>query len=534
MLASVGTSGADEECCESVLVESNGWSSYRGTAANTAYVETDTFPEPETVAWTYAYEESDAVAAVDDRVYVRIDDELHALDAVDGNRRWKTTVAGATGTPAVADEAIFVAGERLTALDGRDGDVLWEVSVNGSGSMTDPVIADGTVYAVAAESLYAVDARDGSIDWHHDDIELEAFVEHGEDGEEEVRSFASNPVAVADGTVYASTSPEGFVALDADSGDRLWTTDLRTGGDLVVPTADGVYVSGFEAGHTAGEAHRTEYEGEAEPVGPGRLDESADRFVESTAFATSGEVRFVVSEDGRHLAAWDHDREEFRWTYDDFGEHGLFQWPLIVGDTAVVSYAPTGSEEELDGFEETAEFGTESAILGIDLEDGSERWSIPTAPLEGFDPSSEGFPYVVSGNALYVAADELVAIRPSADDDGDESDADGADDEDETDDGETDDDGGDAPTDDEPGDEDTDELSADDSDGETDRDDDTEPGTGRGTDDTESNGTADGSGSDASDESDGTPGFTTGAGLLGGGLTLEWLRRRATADESTE
>ncbi|ELZ21536.1 pyrrolo-quinoline quinone [Haloterrigena salina JCM 13891] len=36
------------------------------------------------------------------------------------------------------------------------------------------------------------------------------------------------------------------------------------------------------------------------------------------------------------------------------------------------------------------------------------------------------------------------------------------------------------------------------------------------------------------DETDGAPGFSAGAGLVGGGLTLEWLRRRVTADESAE
>lgn len=36
------------------------------------------------------------------------------------------------------------------------------------------------------------------------------------------------------------------------------------------------------------------------------------------------------------------------------------------------------------------------------------------------------------------------------------------------------------------------------------------------------------------DDTDGSPGFTAGAGLLGGALDLEWLRRRDDADEPAE
>lgn len=39
-------------------------------------------------------------------------------------------------------------------------------------------------------------------------------------------------------------------------------------------------------------------------------------------------------------------------------------------------------------------------------------------------------------------------------------------------------------------------------------------------------------GTDGTDSAEGSPGFTTGAGLVGGGLTLEWLRRRVTDDDS--
>lgn len=222
-LASIGTVSADARSRSSAAAESSGWTSHRGTAANTAFVETDAFPELGAVAWEY--DETGDVVAADDWVFLRTDDgEVHALDAAAGDLKWKRTELEAAETPAIADGTVFVAGNRLTALDGATGDVLWKVPFDEGESVGSPTVADGTVYVGADGSLYAVDARDGSIVWRHDSIEVTAFVGELQDGEEEERQFAAHAVAVADGTVYAPTSSSGFVALDAVSGNTLWTT----------------------------------------------------------------------------------------------------------------------------------------------------------------------------------------------------------------------------------------------------------------------------------------------------------------------
>lgn len=531
VLTTVGTSSADEQCsCPPAPMDTNGWSSYRGTAANTAHVETDAFPRLETIAWEY--EHTGALATVDDWVYVRTDDgEVHALDAADGEREWKRAELDATGTPAVADGAVYVAGEQLTALDGATGDVLWELAFDEGESVASPTVADGTVYVVADGSLYAVDAHDGSIVWQHDSIELGVYDET-EDGTAEIRAFAANPVTVADATVYAPTSPSGFVALEAASGETLWTTDLRTGGNLIIPTEDGIYVDRFEAGHMAGEAYRTAYESDPENVGPSRHQESADPFTESTAFATSSAVRIVISPDGRYLKAWDRERDEFRWKYDYLSETHLFQWPVIAGDTAIVSYQPPSmSDEEADAVIEESRtdpsalevFGTEPSIIGVDLTDGSKRWAVPYEALEDVDTAGDEFPYAVSEDTLYVNADRLVAVRSSeAVDDGEADSDDGT--ADNSDDGEAKDES------------DADETPVDERDSEADRDDETDTGSGtadpKDSSETEAANESESTGDTA--ETDRVPGFTAGAGLVGSGLSLEWLRRRATTDESTE
>lgn len=514
LLASVGTTGADDGCCQSVATGSDGWSSYRGNTSNTAFVETDAFPELDDVAWEY--EETGSVAAVDGGVFLRTDDgDVHALNAETGDLEWKLEDLDAVGTPAVEGETVYVSGERLTAIDGGTGDVLWEMAFDEDDGAS-PTVADGTVYVAAGGSLYAVDAEDGSLAWNHDRIELEVYDEETGEGETAERPFATQPVTVDDDTVYAPVSPSGFVALDAATGDTLWTADLIRGGDLVIPTDDGVYVSGFEGGHRQSESHLAEYDGEPEPIGPTRLQKYVPRFgTSSEAFATSGEVRLITAAEGRRLEAWDVEREAFRWAYDDLGELGLFRAPVIAGDTAIVSYHPPSMAEDEQNNEEARTFGAEPAILGLDLENGSPKWVLPHEAVGDVDdPLSDGeLPYAVSDDTLYVSTDTLVAVRSSEDiptDDGEADDESG-------DDGATD---GDTTT--------------DDTDSEADRDSD-EPDTGLETDAPENDSQTD---TENESEPDGgtdeAPGFTTGAGLVGGGLTLEWLRRRATTDESAE
>ncbi|MFU8869988.1 MAG: pyrrolo-quinoline quinone, partial [Natronococcus sp.] len=71
VLAAAGSGAAEtDEGSGSSLDEPAGWSSYRGTAGNTAYVPSEgSFSEPETVAWEY--DERGRAAIVDGTVYLR-------------------------------------------------------------------------------------------------------------------------------------------------------------------------------------------------------------------------------------------------------------------------------------------------------------------------------------------------------------------------------------------------------------------------------------------------------------------------------
>lgn len=126
-----------------------------------------------TERWTATAETPNrvGVAADADTAFLVDDTRLRALDAGDGAERWSVAADGGRrygGVPAVGREAIYL--ERrgfpadFVALSRSDGSERWaftlpEQVVEGdmvmSGLASQPVVADGAVYAHAADGLYA-------------------------------------------------------------------------------------------------------------------------------------------------------------------------------------------------------------------------------------------------------------------------------------------------------------------------------------------------------------------------------------------
>ncbi|WP_245242816.1 PQQ-binding-like beta-propeller repeat protein [Natronococcus sp. JC468] len=228
-LASVGTAGADATTANveaATAGEERGWSSARGNAGNTAFVPAEgPFPEPEGIAWTY--DRTGDLAVVDGAVYLRTGNEVHAVDAADGSVRWTVDGIDAAGTPAVAGDTVYVGGGQLTALEAASGDSRWTIPLEGTA--TAPTVVDGVVYVVADGELLAVDAADGSTAWRRERVALERSAANVDVDDADV-GFASLPVAVANGAVYAAVGEgtgydgtAGFAALEATTGETRWT-----------------------------------------------------------------------------------------------------------------------------------------------------------------------------------------------------------------------------------------------------------------------------------------------------------------------
>lgn len=171
-----------------------------------------------------------------------------ALDPESGRRLWRFDVAPADddggwgGGLAFDDGRLFVTtgyGEAL-ALDAENGDVLWRhrgleetIALLGGGG---PAVAGSLALAAyASGELYALRAENGRVSWS-DNL---AFTER-------LATLASlNDIqggAVADrGLVFASSYSGRLVAIDLDSGARVWERPIASA-QTPWPAGDHLYV----------------------------------------------------------------------------------------------------------------------------------------------------------------------------------------------------------------------------------------------------------------------------------------------------
>ena len=136
---------------------------------------------------------------------------------------WEYEAPGSVnGAPAVAGDRVYLlAGDGLVALDASSGDEVWKRDdISGSSS---PTLAGGVLYAYgSAPTLWAVDAETGDDVWSvlADDQEFAIGF--------------SSPVVTADAVIVGLASGEefaaeanatyrgGVAAFDRESGDELW------------------------------------------------------------------------------------------------------------------------------------------------------------------------------------------------------------------------------------------------------------------------------------------------------------------------
>ena len=151
---------------------------------------------------------------------------LLALEVDSGREVWRTR-----GFPVVAGVrnglVLAVIEDQLAALDAGSGDRRWEVPVRGGGEHW-PVLEADTVYVASADDVIAVDATSGTTRWR---VPVEP---------------AAGPPVPAGGRLYVATRNR-LLALDASSGRPLWTSarsriangPLAPPDSVVVATADG-------------------------------------------------------------------------------------------------------------------------------------------------------------------------------------------------------------------------------------------------------------------------------------------------------
>ncbi|TYL39799.1 hypothetical protein CV102_05815 [Natronococcus pandeyae] len=449
-----------------------GWSSLRGNAGNTGYVSGESGPDGSAaVAWEYDH--GGPVAVVDGIVFLAVDGSIHALDADDGELLGETDDVGAAGAPVVVDDTIYVGGDQLTAIDLGSGEVDWAIDLEPEDAVPSPTVVDGTVFVVADGTLYAFEGDDGDEAWQFEPDD-EALIEQ--------------PVAAAGGAVF-TTNGETLYATEIDDGSERWTNDHGEYRKQTIVATDRAV--SLQAG---GEDLVAVYETET-----GDLNWAKDGSV--VGLATSDHVYTLAEDD---IVGYYRDSGDEFWqpSIDD----ATFGQPVGAGPTLYV-----GIDGSSDG----------TGLAAFDVVDDELEWVVETETR----PEDLAF----ADETIYASDDGLVAIR-SAEDEG------GADDEDEEpgEDGET---GDEEPADqdeetgdeEEPADQDDGEEPGDEDDEEDDdTDDENDVLSDDGQDDQDDHDDQDGQ------DDDGMPGFTTGAGVAGGAVALEWLRRKGIVANDEE
>ncbi|MGO9232498.1 MAG: PQQ-binding-like beta-propeller repeat protein [Bryobacteraceae bacterium] len=151
------------------------------------------------------------------------DGHLYALDASNGNLRWKFATAGVVhSSPALAGGLVYFGSwdSYLYALDAATGAQKWKFKTgedtknfNQVGIQASPAVIDGVVYFGCRDAhLYAVDATTGVEKWN--------FNNHG--------TWINASVAVHAGTLYVGTSiPAAFGALDLATGKVRYYLEVQ-------------------------------------------------------------------------------------------------------------------------------------------------------------------------------------------------------------------------------------------------------------------------------------------------------------------
>ncbi|WP_323172928.1 PQQ-binding-like beta-propeller repeat protein [Natrialba sp. PRR66] len=503
-------SGTGVNGIDGSAAESRGWSSIGGNAGNNPVVSADDAPEtPVTVAWEY--DQAGPAAVVDGTVYLTTNGEVHALDAADGSVEWRTDAIGASGTPAVADDTVYVGGERLTVIDAANGDLCCQHDLGYDEDIASPVVADGRVLTVGDGTLYALDAAERELAW-----------EFTPDGD----PLYEQPVAVGGDAAVAVSESRAFARELADGTER-WRLDEPVGDDehsrfakpshrqtsFPVATDDVVAIGSAD---TEPEAmwplgYTTLYD-----VETGEQRVSSARAAFDPAAITDERLYALESHNARG-----HDREtgEEGW---DTAVSTYQVSSLAIGDGTV--YAGLTIDGEAYGPGEAPE--DENGVYAFDSETGEVEWSVGTDDIPTI---------AVTDGTIYASSETLVAIRTEGDDRDAES-ADGEGNEDETDgesDGEADGNGTESDSSDSTDGNDTGESSTGGA---------NESASGAGNGSETGNGSGDGdlgegnveSEADSNEESEGMPGFTAGAGVVGAAAGIEALRRRTDTDETDE
>ncbi|MDG5758055.1 PQQ-binding-like beta-propeller repeat protein [Natronococcus sp. A-GB1] len=548
--------------------------------------------------WEYTDADANRPSVVDDTVYVVDDElyALDAADG-DVRWQTEIEPEDSTGTQTIAYGSAFVVADgTLYALDTDDGSVRWElesITAETQGSddeeaefefRSTTAAANGVVYALAADddggARLALDPETGDEVWRAEYIQHDGFgipraratttvvalggVSHyardvldAQTGEEKGKARAEGIALVLgeaihiggyDGDALTATS----VSDDADD----WGVDvLRNVKHAAAIGGDTVYLhindnAGTGDTTDADELDHSEYHDELVALntddGSEQWTISPDELPIGHVVAIDDETLYVEDDDneGEGLVALREETDEDGQQEDDDGQEdsedeedgtdedereGPEEDGEDDGDNGDEDEDGDGDEDEQDDGSEEDDSGDEQDEDDEDPDDDDQG----EPEGDGEDESEADDDEEPNGDDQEHDDEEESADDGDEEDDADEDDEQYGGEEGDEDEAERDDGAGDTDEDDGIGEEGDDETGDDDPNGDDEVESEDEPDADDEDDEADTDDDDD-TDTETDDESDSVPGFTTGAGIAGGALGLEWLRRRAAADTSAE
>jgi outer membrane protein assembly factor BamB len=289
------------------------------------------------------------------------DEVVRALDRQTGKELWRAEWAGALkvaffardngswirSTPATDGQNLYVAGIRdvLVSLGCENGDENWRVDLAttlkaglpGFGTVCSPLVDREYLYLQAAGSVVKVDKASGRIVWRSTPESGGIF------GSGMGASAFSSPViaTVAGRRQIVVQSRKALFGLDLESGQRLWSTDVKAfrGMNILTPTVigDTVFTSTYGGGT---------YLYDVKDVGSGfqvseRWRSKTQGYMSSPA-VVGGQVFLHLR--NQRLTCIDPANGETHWTTRPFGKY----WSMVANGNRLLALDQRGELHLID------------------------------------------------------------------------------------------------------------------------------------------------------------------------------------------
>jgi len=316
-----------------------------------------------TLRWEARTGPSGSSAAVaGSNVYVGGYTDLHAFDTKTGQELWRFPIGqalGAASTPVVVGRSIYIAGnsgaDLMISVDARTGNERWRVETGGGYGLSSPVIIGGVMYVSEAQSVAAFSAAAAVVD-----ATSEATARAGASDAPPV----SGRIDAARSGVTTETGPTELPAerwLLADG--ATLSPPVVSNGRVYANSEYGLLLSVDELTGAVIWQFQTAGSGGSTP-------------------AVAGGLVFVPGRDGTLTAVNEGDGTE-RWTYQ--ASDGV--WSPVVVDGIVIASALDGS------------------VFALDAATGVEVWNVGLIAQAWTPAVADGQVYVGDGATVLVALD---------------------------------------------------------------------------------------------------------------------------------